>query len=193
MIFESYCCKYNTMKKIVFLLSIVIFLSACTTSKELSSSRAETRKLRKLAEQTVVMKAVESRRFIIKVDRMYTMGSGRMDVVPSRNFVIINGEIASISLPYVGRSFGVRPITGINLNGKTISYKMESNETKGMYKIEIVVKYGSDKFDLNLSIGNNGTCNVSLNNSYLQAVSYSGTLVPLLKSNNNPAEKGDRI
>ncbi|MBA4321468.1 MAG: hypothetical protein C0408_01490 [Odoribacter sp.] len=181
------------MKKIAFLLLIAFSISACSSTKELSSSRADNRKFRKLAEQAEIIEAVESRRFIIKVDRMYIARGGSLDMVPRSNFVIVNGEIASISLGYMGRSFGVHQITGINLNGRTIKYEMESNEAKGMYKIQMVVKYGSDNFDLYLTIGTNGSCNISLNNSYLSAVSYSGTLVPLRKPNNIPAQKGDRI
>ena len=181
------------MKKIAFLLSIVFLISACTSTKELTGSRAENRKFKKLAEQAEIKKAVESRRFIIKVDRLYTIGGGRWELVPTSNFLIINGEIASISLAYMGRNFGIRPITGINLNAHTLDYKMESDEAKGMYKIQMAVKYGEDKFDVYLSIGNKGSCSISLNNSYIQSVSYSGTLVPLAESKNVSVQKGDRL
>jgi len=174
------------MKKIVFLLLAVFLFSACSSTKELSSNRAENRKFKKLAEQAEIKKAVESRRFIIKVNRLYSTGGGRWELVPTSNFVIINGEIASISLGYMGRSFGIRPITGINLNGRTLSYKMESNETKGIYKIEMAVKAGSEKFDVFLSIGTNGDCSISLDNAYLQSVSYSGILVPMADSESIP-------
>ena len=132
------------MKKIAFLLTVVLAFSACTSTKELSTNRVENRKLKKLAEQAEIIKAVESRRYIIKVNRLYTTGGGIWDMVPSSNFVIINGEIASISLGYMGRSYFSRPISGINLNGHTIDYKMESNQTKGIYKIQMAVKVGAD-------------------------------------------------
>jgi hypothetical protein len=181
------------MKKIAFLLSVVLVFSACTSTKELSSNRAENRKLKKLAEQGVITKAVESRRYIIKVNRLYTTGGGIWDLVPQSNFIIINGEIASISLGYIGRTYFSRPISGINLNGRTIDYKMESNETKGIFKIQMAVKVGADKFNVYLTIGDEGNCTISLNNPYIQSVSYSGTLVPLADSGNIPVQRGDRL
>jgi hypothetical protein len=193
MIFELYVVKIITMKKIAFFLSVVFLFSACSSTKELSSTGAENRKLKRLAEQAEIKKAVESRRFIIKVDHLYTMGGRVLYMVPSNNFVIINGEIASISLGYMGRTYFKRPISGINLNGHTFNYKMESDEAKGTYKIQMVVKYGNDKFDVYLTIGGEGFCNISLNNAYIQTASYSGTLVPLADSKNISTEKRDRL
>lgn len=180
------------MKKIAFLLSVVFILTACYSTKELSS-RAENRKYKKLAEQVEIKKAVESRKFIINVNRLYTPGGGRIELVPRSNFVIINGEIASISLGYVGRTYLSRPISGINLNGHTLDYKMESNETKGIYNIQMAVQYGADKFDVYLTIGNEGYCNISLNNPKIQTVSYSGILVPIADSKINSAEKREKL
>jgi Domain of unknown function (DUF4251) len=189
MIFEPYKLNYIAMKKFIFLLSLVFLFSACSSTKEMSSTRADNRKLKKLAEQAEIKKAVESRKFFIRVNRLNTMGGGTWYLVPSSNFLILNGEIASISLGYMGRSFGIHRITGINLNGHTINYKMESNDTKGVYKIQMTVIYGSDKFDVYLTIGNSGTCTISINNAYIQTVSYTGNLIPFADAGNDSAEK----
>jgi hypothetical protein len=167
------------MKKFTYFLFIVFLATACASTKELSTSRSESRKLKNLAEQDAIKKAVESRKYVIKVNRLYPTGGGMIEMIPSSNFLIVNGPITSISLGYVGRSYGIRPITGINLNGRTTSYKMESNDAKGTYNIQMSVAYGSDKFDVYLSIGTNGFCNISLNNAYIQYASYQGTLTPL--------------
>ncbi len=173
------------MKRTVFFLITMMLIAACSTTKNVSSSdtatssRAESRKLKKLAEQAEVKKAVESRKYVIKVNRLYTTGGGFVEMIPRSNFLIINGEITSISLGYMGRSFGTRPITGINLNAHTSSYHMENNETKGGYNIEMSVKYGSDKFDVYVTVANDGSSNITINNAYIQSVRYSGELEPL--------------
>jgi hypothetical protein len=181
------------MKKIAIVLSVMFLFSACSSTKELSSKRAENRKLKKLAEQAEVKKAVESRRYIIKVNRLYTMGGGVLEMIPTSNFIIVNGEIASISLGYMGRSYSIRAISGINLNGHTLEYKMQTDESKGSYKIQMEVKAGSDKFDVYLTIGDSGYCSISINNAYIQSVSYSGTLVPLTDNQKIVPEKGSRM
>jgi hypothetical protein len=180
------------MKKIAVLFSVVFIFSACSSMKEMSGKRAENRKSRKIAQQAEVKKAVEARRYIIKVDRLYSTRGGYIDLIPRSNFVIVNGEIASISLGYVGSSFS-RPISGINFNARTSSYKMESNETRGGYKIQMSVKYGSDKFDVYLTIGTEGHCNISINNAYIQTVNYSGILEPIPNSVEIPGERRERM
>jgi hypothetical protein len=193
MIFELCTVNIIAMKKIAFFISLVFLFSACTSTKDLSSSRAENRKSKRLAEQADIKKAIESRRFIIKVNRIYFRGGGSAEMQPQNNFVIINGEIASISLGYIGRTYFSRPISGINFNGHTLDYKMESDGTKGQYKIQMVVKAGADKFDVYLTIGSDGYCSISLNNSYIQSVNYYGTLVPFANPINVTVQKGDRI
>ena len=114
-----------------------------------------------------------------------------MDMIPTSNFIIVNGEIASISLGYIGRSYSIRQISGINLNGHTLEYKMQNNESKGSYNIQMAVKAGSDKFDVYLTIGNEGYCSISLINPHIQSVSYSGNLVPLTDTQKIIPEKGN--
>jgi hypothetical protein len=193
MIFELHRLNIIAMKKIAFLFLIVLLFSDCSSTKELASTKAENRKSRRLAEQAAVKKAVESRKFIIRVNRLYSTGGSIWELIPTSNFIVINGEIASISLGYMGRSFGIHQISGINLNGHTLNYKMESNEAKGIYNIQMVVKYGADKFEVYLTIGNNGSCNISLNNAYIQSVSYSGSLVPLPDSKYGSLDKKSNL
>lgn len=192
MIFEHHVVNIVNMKKIAFFLLVLFLFSTCTTTKEISNSGVESRNSKKLAEQAEIKKAVEARRFIIKVNRLYA-GSATFELIPTSNFVIVNGDIASISVGYIGSSLGIRRITGINLNGHTQTYKMESNEAKGVYKIQMAVTYGTDKFDVYLTIGNKGYCNISINNAYIQSVNYSGTLVPIPDSKDVQLEKGDRL
>ena len=188
--FERYKC-YD-MKKLVFMGLIPFLIAACSTTKEVGISRAERRQNAKAAELATVKKAVESRRYIIKMDRIYMPGGGWADLVPRRNYVIVDGELASISLGYVGGSFG-RPITGINLNGQATNYKLESNEAKGVYNVNMEVKFKSSKFDLYISIGSSGRCNVSINNSYIQTVNYTGRLVPVSESVSANPQKTDQL
>ncbi len=179
------------MKKAIFFLAAFLIASMCLSFTDISAqgekpSRAEKRKLRKISEMAQVKKAVESRRYVIKVRRLYTNGGGFYEMVPTANFVIINGEFASISLGYVGRSFGIHPITGINLNGRTYSYKMQ-DRTKGQgYDVQLAVKYGGDKFDVYLTIGPSGSCGITINNPYIQSIRYEGDLEPIPASQATP-------
>lgn len=181
------------MKKIIYIFLISLLISSCSATKEAGISRAEKRTLRKIAEKAAVKKAIESRMYIIKMLRIYTVGGGIIDLIPRNNFIIINGESASISLGYVGRQYGSRPISGINMNGQTIKYELESNEGKGTYNVNMVVQYRNDKFDLYLNIGSDGNCNVSLSNLHIQTIRYTGQLVPIPESGSVIPVKADRL
>jgi opacity protein-like surface antigen len=167
------------MKKHIFFIAAAAILASCTAAKDVVSEKKAERQLRKVAEMAVVKQAVESRKYVIRMDRIYFERGGYADLVPRNNFIIVNGENASVSLGYAGRSFGARPVSGVNFNGQTVKYEFKSDETKGIYSVNMRVKKGLDNFDFYITVGNSGTCSVSMINSYLQSVNYKGTIVPI--------------
>jgi hypothetical protein len=173
------------MKNLVFALIAAIFISSCTASKENSVSKAD----KKAADQETVKRAVESRQYVIRLDRIYFHGGGTTELVPKSNFFIMNGEIASVSLAYIGKSYFIRPISGINFNGQTTRYEMQSDAEKGLYQIQVEIVTGADKFNFYLSVGTSGYCNISVNNPYIESVSYRGTLIPLRKPEQTEPQK----
>jgi hypothetical protein len=178
------------MKKIGFTVIICLLISSCSTTKDAGITRSEIRQTKKIAEQAAIKKAVESRRYVIRMEKIFLMGGGFIDLVPRNNYIIVDGGAASISLGYVGRSYGIRPISGINLNGQTIKYELKSNEEKGTFNINMEVKSRNDKFDLYLNIGSDGYCNVSVINSNIQTVSYFGQLIPISQSRPDTGDTG---
>lgn len=185
--------KPSHMKKLIYVVIAAAFIYSCTASKETGSSRKEQKLADKLAEQQMVKKAVEARRFIIKMNKLYMAGGSFTDLYPRSNFIIVNGEIASVSLGYVGKTFASRPVSGINFNGQTVKYVMKSDEAKGMYNIEMTVKKGNSTFDLYLTIGSSGFCTVSLNNANIQTVSYRGNLSPITEVKKGLEERKERL
>jgi hypothetical protein len=181
------------MKKLFAFLIGLIFISSCSTTKEANSSNSELRSEKKLAEQVVIKKAVESRRFIIKLDRLYLHYGGTVDLFPRANYIIIDGDKAIISAAYLGRQFDVRPIEGIDMRGETINYELISQVSRGMYEIKTTVTNGANSFNLSLSIGKNGSCNASLSGIRIENVSYKGNIVPLKDKVFVPLEKGNEI
>jgi uncharacterized membrane protein len=173
------------MKKILLLMAVAMIAASCTTSKKASADKGEGKKDKKLAEQDVIKKAVESRRYIIKVNRIYAPSGGFRDLVPRYNYIIVDGEIASVSLAYLGGSYGVRPITGINFHGHTVKYEMVNNQSNGKINVNMKVAKDSDTFDFYITIQPSGYCSVSLNNLYLQSVNYKGELVPVAVQKSN--------
>jgi hypothetical protein len=177
------------MKNLLILVMMIVTFSACTATRDVTASRQDQKRTSKLERQLSIRKAVESRQYIIKLDRIYLSQGGFADLISSNNFLIVNGEIASVSLGYVGRSYFSRPISGINFNGQTVNYSMTNNETRGTYKIYLQVKKDNDVFDFYIDVGTGGSCRLSVINPRIQSVSYSGNIVPMPEAPKQVSER----
>ena len=193
MIFDFIHLKTGIMKRLLYILAVLVLLSGCAVSKDSRTARLEQKDIEKRAEMAMVKKSVESRQYIVRMDKIFTPGGIWADLVPRHNYIIVDGEIASVSLAYLGRSYGGRPISGINFNGHTVYYKLNSVEAKGIYNIETKVQKGNDTFDFYLTISDSGNCSVSVNNSHLQSVSYRGSLVPITRLSKSPVKENEII
>ena len=182
------------MKKLSILFVTMLMLSACATTNETKSARKELHKEKVVAEQAVIKQAIESRRFIIKLNRIYLTHGGIIDLVPRANYIIINGERAIIRAAYLGRQFESKPIAGINMRGRAQSYELTNDISKGMYKIKMAVNRGEGStFDVYLTISKNGYCNVSVNSLKIDYVSYTGYVVPISGNTSNEQATGREI
>jgi hypothetical protein len=176
------------MKKLFIIIATLMVMVSCTTTREANSSKLELRNDKKLAKQEVIKSAVEARRYIIKLDRVYSSHGGIFDLRPRFNYIIIDGEKAIISAAYLGRQYDIRPIAGINMRGKTMNYELTNDLSKGMYKIKLDVTNGENSFEVYLKIGKNGYCSASITNLRIDYVNYSGFIVPIKDKNNPPRE-----
>jgi hypothetical protein len=181
------------MKKLLIIITTLMVMSSCSTTKEAKSSRIETRKEKKLAEMVVVKDAVESRRFIVNLDHLYLSHGGMIDLIPRRNYIIVDGEKAIIRAGYIGRQYDVRPIAGIRMNGEATKYELSTNISKGNYKINMKVNNGNVSFDVSLTIDKSGSCSASVSNLRLDYVRYTGHVVPIKDKNTDEPKESNII
>jgi hypothetical protein len=178
MIFELYSFKLIAMKKLIIIFISFIIISSCSSTKEANSS--VTRSEKKIAEQALVKSAVESKKYIIKLNRLYFSRGGQVDLIPRANYIIIDGEKAIISTAYLGRQYDIKPILAINMRGKADGYALTSNVSKGTYEVKLKVENGrSNTFEVYLSIGKSGYCTVSVSSLKIESIRYAGYLEPI--------------
>ena len=157
-----------------------MLISSCTTTKEAKSARAELRKDKKLADQALVKNAVESRRFLVKFDRIYYRFGGIIELIPRANYLIVDRDQAILNTAYIGRQFDIKAIAAIDIRGKALNYAVTDNLSKGSYEIKMKVKNnGSSSFDVFVRISKDGACTISVSNLKIDDVTYDGYLVPL--------------
>ena len=193
MIFVLLNIKYNAMKKLFLIITTMVIISSCSTTKEAKSSRIESRNDKKLATQEIIKNAVESRRFIVKLDRLFLTYGGTVQLVPRANYIIVDREKGIISTAYFGRQYAFKPIAAINMFGKTMDYEITNNTAKGAYKIKLKVADGGTSFDVYLDISKSGSCSASISSLLINNLSYSGHVVPITKSTNPSLQNKDVI
>lgn len=194
MIFELLFSKIYAMKKLFFVIISLILMSSCSTTKQAKSARAELRAEKNIINQGQVKNAVETRRYIIKLNRLYFSHGRITDLIPRANFIIIDGEKAIISTAYIGRQFDIKPIAGINIRGKADDYELNNNFSKGSYDIKMKVNNGgSNAFDVYLKISKSGYCTVSVSSLKIDNIRYAGYLVPISGVVNTSLEEGNKI
>jgi hypothetical protein len=182
------------MKKLFIIIISLVVISSCSTTKEAQPSNAELRKVKKATEQLLVKNAVESRRYIIKLSRVFFSHGGMGELIPRANFIIIDGEKAIISTAYLGRQSDIKPIVGINMKGRAVDYAVTDNLSQGSYKIQMKVKNGrGNSFDLYLSVSKNGYCDASISSLKIDNIRYSGYLVPISDVEKPISQEGDMI
>jgi hypothetical protein len=172
--------KVTAMKKLFLLIYAVttLFIVSCSASKESRSENAEIREQNKQVNQLLVSNAIESRRFIIKLDRLYLFG-GMIDLVPRRNYIIVDGEKAVISAAYLGRQYSSRPVAGLNMQGVATDYELTKKLSKGMYEIKMKVGNGANAFNIYMTVGRDGTTNASVDGMRINNARYRGYVVPI--------------
>jgi hypothetical protein len=182
------------MKRLMIIITTGILLSSCATTGETRSAKRENRKEKLAIEQTFIKDAVESRRFLIKLDRLYYSYGGMIDLMPRSNYIIVNGDNAAIRAAYLGRQYAIRPIAGINIRGRAVGYELTNDFSKGMYKIKMEVTNGPTRsFNVYLSIYKDGSCSASVSSLSIDYLRYSGHVVPLSEKVNNPSQPGNEI
>ena len=184
------------MKKIIVLLMLV-FIGASTTiyaQESKSESRRAERKAQRDAEKarekieeeayTDAVQAIKERKFVLEADRV-TFKRGRSAFVTSNtNFILLNGDRASVQIAFNGAFAGPNGIGGVTVDG-TVGEVKTTTDKKGNVTCNFsVTGVGiSAQVSIRLTHGRNNvsaTVNPNFNSNRL---TLDGKLVPLSESN----------
>jgi len=168
------------MRMLILVLTGIGILASCATSNVQESSKSEAKSVKNAAEQAQIQQAVENRRFIIKFDRLYNSYGGMVELIPKANYIILDGDRVVISAAYVGRQYNYRPIKGIDMVGRAVTFELKNNTSRGLYEIRMKVKNDKNSFDVFLTISKDGYCNTALTSYRIDHVRYTGNFIPLI-------------
>lgn len=165
------------MKTRVLIIAQILLLASCASNNLQKTARTELKQEKKAAQQEIIRKSVESGSYLIKMDRLYMLGGGFVNLLPSSNYIIIkNGEVR-MRVGYIGRSYDVRNISGINLSGTASSYQLISDQTKNIFTVKAEVEDNGDLFNIDISVTGDDYCYATISNIRIETQRYSGHLV----------------
>ena len=159
-------------RAIILIIPLFILLVTSCSSSRFNSANNE---LRNSIRKEEIKNAVESDRYIIKINRVMARRGPSIDLKPSNNYIIIDRDLARVNLAYVGRSHDTRGIMAINMTGKVIERKVRQRNNGG-YEIKLKIKQNNDQFNVSISTGASGYSSVNINHLRLDSSRYLGNM-----------------
>lgn len=151
-------------------LSLLLFSCSSTTKLEKSELAA--------LKGEEVKTALNSQKFVIRIDRTSSRRGGPVFLNTSHNYLIVDGENARMNLAYIGRSNNIRRISGINMAGKVTERSLVQKK-RGNMQLKLTLEQEEDAFDVNIDVSKGGECLVSVYNLHLDPISYRGDMMAL--------------
>lgn len=179
------------MKRLAFLLLLLLFTVNFYSQEEPVLSKKEQRKLakeqkkakraeedEKARELTKIM--VENHRFVLEADYVGNKTGQRVPVASNLNFVIIDSTKSTLQLGgYQG--IGVNGVGGVTVDGHITKYELKKVETKRGYFYSLIINLMTSigNYDITLSISELGNADAIVRGSVSGQLRYYGRLVPL--------------
>lgn len=166
----------------ITLLSILLLLIFNATYSQNKTSKKEARKAKEVEQYEQIKQLIDSRSFEFIGQGAYPQKGYRVDLTTRANFLRIEGDTVSASLPYFGRAYSGGYGTGtggIEFNGNPNEFVVKLNEKKDNVLITIKIKGVGDFYSCMLTVhrSGNATLNVSSNNR--TNISYQGKVSEL--------------
>ena len=156
------------MKKISILLIISVFtVFAAFAQKE-----------KKAEKEKAVKSLIESTHYRFVARTAQPMTGGNINLTSEYDLEVDSTQIKSF-LPFFGRAYYAEYGSsdgGIKFDAEAEEYKIEWNEKKKTYHIDIRVKGKRDVYQLKLDAGVSGYANLHITSNDKQSISFYGTI-----------------
>lgn len=179
------------MKKLTFILFLLIPIICVFAQEESSLSSKEQKKLAKekrnaeraaqdeqLKEITGLM--LEFQRFVLEADYISGRSGERASVSSILNFIIIDSLDATIQLgsPW---GIGINGVGGITLDGNVRKYELSVKENKKgvSYTVSFFIQTSLGSYDIVMWVSQTGRADATVRGNVSGHLTYSGQLVPL--------------
>ena len=178
----------KTKKKNFILVSTLLLIFSCSSSKKTSFTAEQKDEFHKLVQSksfkitakwanplaTQSMNAVANAGLLAPGNTI-----NRIDLTGTASFLEVKGDSVSANLPY----YGERQIAGaynssaigIQFNGLAKDFKMSYNEKREAYEMQFLATHKTEVFNINAVLFINNAATIYVNSSQRLAINYQGT------------------
>lgn len=194
------------MKKLVFILALLLAaptyaIAADTNDKEAKEMTKEEKKAEKEAEKAkkkaekeakkaaeqredslrfeVTKQAVNDMKFVVVADRVRDKTGRTINVNSTTNFVLVQGDDATVQLAFEGAFSGPNGLGGITLTGKISNVKSEIDK-RGNLVFSMMVQGTGISADVSFTLPKNSNrCDATVDSNFHSTrITFSGELKP---------------
>lgn len=169
---------------------LAVALSFSATSLTAQSDKREEKRLeraekKKIREQQYAtnkegfLSLVNERSFVIEANALYGRYMNRYEVIPSTNFVKVEGDIVTLQTAH-GFSQGYNGLGGVTINGKITRYEIKESEKN--HSLQIAMAFTSPALGhctLNMNIAADGTASARIRDNWGGRAVFSGEIISL--------------
>lgn len=167
---------------------LAICLVSCASNKSKLSNEQQFQKLDSIVSSvnfsissTVAMPA--SSDAFRRVSNTGLLGAGNtasnINLVNNPNYLRINGDVVSISLPYYGTitNSNYRNTNTINFNGTYKNYDIKKDRNKNRYVIYFEIKNRTELISFRITLYANLVTNIQLQSTHRSPIQYRGKVI----------------
>ncbi|MDR1866015.1 MAG: DUF4251 domain-containing protein [Bacteroidales bacterium] len=160
------------MKKICVFF-VLLFLAG--DSFPVHGQEKKSKKQRKIEQMEKVRKLMENQDYVFVAERAYPV-MGRSIFLTSPYDLTVSRDTVSAFLPYFGRIYTMPADPaegGIKFVSKKFDYIPQATKKNG-WNIKIITNDGNRRYELFLSVSENGTANLSVSDITRQSIRFNG-------------------
>jgi hypothetical protein len=176
--------------KTIFILTTVVILTACVSSRQASDNSAsqltkEQKKELKLAkeqhEYDSISNLIDQKAFVLEANFLSNRWGRRIWVNNTLNFISVDSINGILQ---IGSNWGLGPngVGGVTAKGKISSWKVKKNDKKKTLYLSFNVMSPIGIYDVHMDISGSGYTRADVMGLYGGQLTYEGNLIPITES-----------
>jgi hypothetical protein len=160
-----------------FLISMLFLLLFITNGFSQEKTKKELKEEKKIEKQRQTEAMINDTNFVFKARTALPTGMRSVNLTSNPNYVKFTPDLIDSYMPYFGRAYsgvGYGSDAGLKFTGKPEEFTIEKKAKA--FQIDAVVSSTTDKFNILLSVGFEGSASLIITSNSRSTISYQGEI-----------------